>query len=199
VVVAISHHLTAEKTKTYKHASEYQVAVLDQTVRIQTGSDTTLAHTSTDAKLDQGGQGIHFLHTDAGDYRVEAPVNRGASLFAAMATPAGQTPVTVHNKWFLDKVQPNTQVLFAAKCASPNKKHPSAAVDCDFWFPDPDSDSHEYLTMGDFTPYTAADGANITRVANTLCGTGKLNPETEAKLCSAVQQPPASDKTSQQK
>ena len=42
----------AGSQKTYKHASEYQVAVLDQTVRIQTGTDATLGHTSTDAKLD---------------------------------------------------------------------------------------------------------------------------------------------------
>lgn len=54
--------------KTYKHVSEFQVAVLDQTIRINTGGDATLGHTSTDAKLDQGGQGVHFLHTEAGDY-----------------------------------------------------------------------------------------------------------------------------------
>jgi len=169
--------------KTYKHASEYQVAVLDQTVRVYTGSDATLGHTSTDAKLDQGGQGIHLLHTDTGDYRVEAPVNTGASILAAMATPTYQTAPTIHNKWFLDKVQPNTNVLFASHCAAPNKKHPNQAVRCTFWFPDPDSDSHEYMTLGDFTPYLVGDGANTARVANVLCGTGKLNPETEAKLC----------------
>ena len=178
-------------SKTYKHASEYQVAVLDETIRLQTGSDATLGHTSTDAKLDQGGQGVHFLHTDAGDYRVEAPVNSGATILAAMGTPAYQRAPTIHNKWFLDKVQPNTQVLFASKCAGPNKKHPNAAVRCNFWFPDPDSDTHEYLTLGDFTPYTVGDGANTAKVANTLCGTGKLNAQTEAKLCTAVQKPAA--------
>jgi len=175
--------------KTYRHASEYQVAVLDQTVRIQTGTDATLGHTSTDAKLDGGGQGVHFLHADSGDYRVEAPVNTGASILAAMATPRYQPAVTVHNKWFLDKVQSNTQVLFASKCAGPNKKHPNATVRCTFWFPDPDSDSHEYMTLGDFTPYTLGDGANTERVSNTLCRTGKLNPETEAKLCGASPAP----------
>jgi hypothetical protein len=174
--------------KTYKHASEYQVAVLDQTIRVQTGSDLTLGHTSTDAKLDQGGQGFHFLHTEAGDYRVEAPINTGASILAAMATPQYQTAPTIHNKWFLDKVQSNTNVLFAVKCAAPNKKHPNETVRCTFWFPDPDSDSHEYMTLGDFTPYIVGDGANTAKVANSLCGTGKLNPDTEAKLCA----PPAS-------
>jgi hypothetical protein len=174
---------SAAVQKTYKHASEYQVAVLDQTVRIQTGTDVTRGRTSTDAKLDGGGQGIHFLHTDSGDYRVEAPVNTGASFLAALATPKYQPAVTIHNKWFLDKVQSNTQVLFGSKCAGPNKKHPNATVRCTFWFPDPDSDSHEYMTLGDFTPYTLGDGANTERVATTLCGSGKLNPETQAKLC----------------
>ena len=173
--------------KTYKHVSAFQVAVLDQTIRVHTGSDATLGRSSTDAKLDQGGQGIHFLHTDAGDYRVEAPVNTGASILAAMATPRYQVAPTIHNKWFLDKVQPNTNVLFAVKCANPNKKHPNQTVRCTFWFPDPDSDSHEYMTLGDFTPYMVGDGANTAKVANALCGTGKLNPETEAKLCT----PPA--------
>ncbi len=175
--------------KTYKHASEFQVAILDQTIRVYTGSDATLGHSSTDAKLDQGGQGVHFLHTDSGDYRVEAPVNTGATILAAMATPQYQRAPTIHNKWFLDKVQSNTNVLFAVKCATPNKKHPNETVRCTFWFPDPDSDSHEYMTLGDFTPYMVGDGANTAKVANALCGTGKLNPETEAKLCTV--QPPA--------
>ena len=187
----------ADGQKTYKHAAEYQVAVLDETIRIHTGSDVTVSHTSTDAKLDQGGQGVHFLHTDKGDYRVEAPVNTGASLLAAMATPRNQRATTVHNKWFLDKVQPNTQVLFAVKCGNPSKKHPNEVVRCFFWFPDPDSDSHEYLTAGDFTPYTVGDGANTMKVANALCGTGKLNPETESKLCGAVQEPAAEKKPTQ--
>ncbi len=186
----------ASDKKAYKHASGYQVAVLDQTIRIHTGGDTTLGRTSTDAKLDQGGQGVHFLHTDAGDYRVEAPVNSGASILAAMATPQYQRAPIIHNKWFLDKVQPNTNVLFAVKCATANKKHPNETVRCSFWFPDPDSDSHEYLTLGDFTPLIGGDGANTTKVANALCGTGKLNPDTEAKLCttppSTVTMPPAS-------
>jgi len=187
----------ASAQKTYKHASGYLVAVLDETIRIHTGSDVTVSRTSTDAKLDQGGQGVHCLHTDSGDYRVEAPVNSGASFLAAMATPSYQTPVTVHNKWFLDKAQPNTQILFAAKCGNPSKKHPNEAVRCVFWFPDPDSDSHEYMTSGDFTPYMVGDGANTAKVANTLCGTGKLNAETEAKLCGAAQQPATVGKSSQ--
>jgi hypothetical protein len=177
--------------KTYKHASEFQVAVLDQSIRLQTGTDTTIGRTSTDAKLDQGGQGVHFLHTDTGDYRVEAPINTGASILAAMVTPTYQRAPTIHNKWFLDKVQPNTNVLFAVKCASPHKKHPNDTVRCTFWFPDPDSDSHEYMTLGDFTPYMMGDGANTAKVANKLCRTGKLNPETEAKLCASP--PPASE------
>ena len=170
--------------QTYKHATEYQVAVLDQSIRLQTGSDATLGHSSIDSKLDRGGQGVHFLHTGAGDYRVEAPVNTGASILAAMATPKYQKAPTVHNKWFLDRVRPDTDVLFAAKCATANKKHPDATVRCSFWFPDPDSESHEYLTQGDFTPYLSGDGANTSKVANALCGTGKLNTATEAKLCS---------------
>jgi hypothetical protein len=192
----LTFSLCAQSTKTYKHAVEFQVAVLDETVHIQTGADATLGHTSTDAKLDGGGQGVHFLHIDNGDYRVEAPVNTGASILAAMATPRYQVAPTIHNKWFLDKTPPNTQVLFASKCANPNKKHPNATVRCTFWFPDPDSDSHEYMTLGDFTPYMVGDGANTTRVANSLCGTGKLNPETESKLCAAPPSEPPSGTTS---
>jgi hypothetical protein len=190
LLACISQSAVALASKSYKHASEYQVAVLDQTVRINTGSDATLGHTSTDAKLDGGGQGVHFLHTDVGDFRVEAPVNTGATILSAMVTPKYQVAPTIHNKWFLDKVQSNTQVLFASKCSGPRKKHPNATVRCTFWFPDPDSDSHEYVTLGDFTPYIVGDGANVARVANTLCGTGKLNPETEAKLCSSPQSVP---------
>ncbi len=103
-----------------------------------------------------------------------------------MATPRYQVAPTVHNKWFLDKVQSNTQVLFAPQCSKPNKKHPNDVVRCVFWFPDPDSNDHEYMTTGDFTPYVTGDGANTAKVANNLCGTGKLNADTEAKLCAAV-------------
>lgn len=177
--------------KIYKHAPEYQVAILDQNLQVFTGSDATLAKTQTDSKLSGGGQGIHLLHTDTGDYRVEAPVNKGATFLAAMATannPYAPIP-TIHNKWFLDNVQPGTKVLFASECARPNRKHPNDTVQCQFWFPDPDSTSHEYATMGDFTPYTAGDGSNTQKTANTLCGTGKLNPATEAQICNPA--PPA--------
>jgi hypothetical protein len=178
--------------KTYKHASEYQVAILDQNLRVATGNDITLARTGTDAKLSGGGQGIHLLHTDAGDYRVEAPVNKGRSFGLALATAmansnqpywAQQQAATIHNKWFMDSVQPGTKVLFASECASPNRKHPNDTVRCEFWFPDPDSTTHEYATTGDFTPYTAGDSSNTTKTANTLCGTGKLNATTEAQIC----------------
>jgi hypothetical protein len=181
------HGQTPEKT--YKHASEYQVAILDQNLQVATGSDATLAKTSTDAKLSGGGQGIHLLHTDAGNYRVEAPVNKGLTILSAMGSNAYNPPVTYHNKWFLDNVQPGTKVLFASQCARPNKKHPNDAARCTFWFPDPDSTSHEYETLGDFTPYTAGDGSNTEKTANTLCGTGKLNPQTEAQLCDPATKP----------
>ena len=108
-----------------------------------------------------------------------------------MVTPKYQTAPTIHNKWFLDKVQPNTQVLFASKCANANKKHPNNTVRCTFWFPDPDSDSHEYITTGDFSPNSVGDGANTAKVANMLCGTGKLSKVTEAKLCSVPAVPTA--------
>ncbi|HKO18273.1 MAG TPA: hypothetical protein VJU82_05250 [Acidobacteriaceae bacterium] len=129
--------------KTYKHASEYELGILDTTARVYTGEDATLASTTTDAKLSAGGQSVHFLHTDRGNYRVEAPINKGMTILAAMAGP---TAPTIHNKWFLDGLQSGTQVLFAAKCASPSKKHPYNTVRCSLWLPDPDSDSHEYLT-----------------------------------------------------
>lgn len=190
-LVVLGHSSFAFGQKSYKHAAKYQVAVLDETIRLHTGADLTAGKNATDAKLDRGGQGIHYLHTDAGDYRVEAPVNKGATFLTALATPKYQTAPTVHNKWFLDNVKPQTQVLFASECAKPNKNHPHDVVRCTFYFPDPDSDNHEYATTGDFTPYVVGDGANTTKVANTLCGTGKLNPETEAKLCTAVQQPTA--------
>lgn len=182
----------AKDTKTYKHASEYQVAILDQNLRVATGSDVTLAKTTTDAKLGAGGQGIHLLHTAAGDYRVEAPVNKGASFMSAMAAGMANAPYaarTYHNKWFLDNVQPGTKVLFASECAKPSKKHPNEAVRCTFYFPDPDSSDHEYQTLGDFTPYGTGDGSNTQKTANTLCGTGKLRPDVEAQLCAATPAP----------
>lgn len=186
--------LSAESpAKTYKHASQYQVAVLDQSLRVETGNDVTLSRTSTDAKVSGGGQGIHLLHTDAGDYRVEAPVNKGLTFLSAMSAGMSNVPSTAqtfHNKWFLDTVQPGTKVLFAVECSKPNKKHPNDTVRCIFWFPDPDSTSHEYATAGDFTPYTGGDGSNTQRTANTLCGTGKLNPATEAQLCGPAQAAP---------
>jgi hypothetical protein len=177
----------AQGGKTYKHASEYQVAILDQNLRVATGSDVTLGKSTTDAKLGAGGQGIHLLHTDAGDYRVEAPINKGLSILSAMGSNAYNPPVTYHNKWFMDKVQPGTKVLFSAECAKPNKKHPNEAVRCTFYFPDPDSSNHEYATIGDFTPYAAGDGSNMQKTANTLCGTGKLRPDVEAQLCGGTQ------------
>ncbi len=182
----------AKEAKSYKHASEYQIAILDQNLRVETGSDVTAAKNTTDAKLGPGGQGIHLLHTDAGDYRVEAPVNKGLSILSAMGSNAYNPAKTYHNKWFLDNVQPGTKVLFASTCAKPSKKHPNDAVRCTFYFPDPDSSDHEYATLGDFTPFTAGDGSNTQKTASTLCGTGKLKPDVEAQLCSGTSVPPAS-------
>jgi hypothetical protein len=182
--------LPCQNAKTYKHASEYQVAILDQNLRVATGSDVTLAKSTTDAKLNGGSQGIHLLHTDAGDYRVEAPVNTGLSILSAMGSSAANPAKTFHNKWFLDNVQPGTKVLFASQCANPNKKHPNEPVRCTFYFPDPDSSSHEYLTIGDFTPFGAGDGSNTQKTANSLCGTGKLKPEVEAQICGEAPTPP---------
>ncbi|MGD0347379.1 MAG: hypothetical protein ABSA85_11515 [Terracidiphilus sp.] len=178
-----------QSAKTYKHASEFQVAILDQNLRVATGSDATLARTTTDAKLGSGGQGIHLLHTDAGDYRVEAPINKGLSFLSAMGSNAYNPPVTYHNKWFMDNVRPGTKVLFAAECAKPNRKHPNEAVRCTFYFPDPDSSDHEYATLGDFTPFATGDGSNTQKTANALCGTGKLRPDVEAQLCGGTPAP----------
>jgi PDZ domain len=186
IVLALSLCAASYAQKTYNHASEYQVAVLDENARVSTGADATLGKTSTDAKLDRGGQGFHFLHTDHGNYRVEAPVNRGASFLSALGTPNGSTPITYHNKWFLDSVPAGTTVLFAAECTKPSKKHPNDTVRCEFWFPDPDSSSHEYRTLGDFTPYLEGNGSNIQKAANSLCGTGKLSPATERQICSVA-------------
>jgi hypothetical protein len=132
-----------------------------------------------------GGQGIHLLHTDAGDYRVEAPVNKGLTFLSAMATannPYARAQ-TFHNKWFLDNVAPGTKVLFAAECARPSKKHPNETVRCEFWFPDPDSAKHEYATLGDFTVYIVGNGSNMQNTANVLCGKRKLSPAVEEQLC----------------
>lgn len=193
-ILGLAGILNAQKpTKTYKHASEYQVAILDQNLRVATGSDVTQSKNMTDAKLGPGGQGIHLLHTDSGNYRVEAPVNKGGSFMNALATGmanenrpywARQQAATVHNKWFLDNVDPGTKVLFASECDKPNKKHPNEPVRCSFYFPDPDSVNHEYATAGDFTPYLSGDGGNVKKTADTLCGTGKLKPEVEAQICS---------------
>ena len=181
--------LLCQNVKTYKHASEYQVAILDQNLRVATGNDVTLAKNMTDAKLGAGGQGIHLLHTYAGDYRVEAPVNTGMSILSAMASNANNPAKTFHNKWFMDNVQPGTKVLFASECAKPNKKHPNEAVRRTYYFPDPDSSNHEYETLGDFTPFGSGDGSNTQKTANTLCGTGKLRPEVEAQLCGVAPTP----------
>jgi hypothetical protein len=173
----------AKEGKTYKHASEYQVAILDQNLRVATWNDVTLAKNTTDAKLGPGGQGIHLLHTNAGDYRVEAPINKGMTFLSAMGSNAYNPAKVYHNKWFLDNVKPGTKVLFASECAKSSKKHPNEPVRCSFYFPDPDSSDHEYATLGDFTPFTAGDGSNTQKTANTLCGTGKLRPDVEAQLC----------------
>jgi hypothetical protein len=192
--------LFCQNVKTYKHAPEYQVAILDQNLRVETGSDITLAKNMTDAKLGQVGQGIHLLHTDSGNFRVEAPVNKGRSFGLAMATAmansdrpawAQEQSATIHNKWFLDNVQPGTKVLFASECAKPNKKHPDDVVRCRFYLPDPDSSNHEYETLGDFTPFTVGDGSNMQKTANTLCGSGKLKPDVEAQLCGQTPTVPA--------
>lgn len=173
----------SKDAKTYKHSSEYQVAILDQNLSVLTGTDETLAKTTTDAKLGSGGQAIHLLHTDAGDYRVEAPVNKGMTFLSAMNSNAYRQAEVFHNKWFLDNVQPGTKVLFASECAKPSKKHPDQTVRCTFYLPDPDSSDHEYKTLGDFTPFMSGDGSNTQNSANVLCGKGKLKPEVEAQIC----------------
>lgn len=187
IVLASQAHAS---TKTYKHVAAYKLATLDQTLRVTTGEDATVAKTGTDAKLAPAGQGIHLLSSDEGNYRVEAPVNTGRSILSAMANANrpvwAQGPTTIHNKWFLDKVEPGTKVLFASACAAPNKKHPNETVRCTFWFPDPDSSDHEYMTLGDFTPPIQGDGSNTQKVGNVLCGSGKLNPEVEAQLCATT-------------
>jgi hypothetical protein len=176
--------LNAQKSdKTYKHAAQYQVAILDQNLRVATGNDVTLGKSMTDNKLNAGGQGIHLLHTDAGDFRVEAPVNKGMTIAVALLTPSYAAKPTYHNKWFLDGVGAGTKVLFASQCSAPNTKHPNETVRCEFWFPDPDSTNHEYATLGDFTPYIAGNGSNTQNTANVLCGKGKLSPAVEAQLC----------------
>jgi hypothetical protein len=176
----------AKDTKTYRHAAQYQMGTLDKSFRITTGSDVTLGKTQTDAKLDDGGQGIHLLYTDAGNYRVEAPVNKGRTFALALAAGMAERPYdakTIHNKWFLDGVQSGTKVLFASDCASPSKKHPHETVRCTFYFPDPDSTDHEYATIGDFTPFISGDGSNTQQASASLCGARKLKPEVEAQLC----------------
>jgi hypothetical protein len=185
VMGSIPFTLCCQDAKTYKHASQYEVAILDENLRVSTGTDVTLGKNSTDAKFGAGGQGIHLLHIPTGDYRVEAPVNKGLTFLSAMGSNAYRPALTIHNKWFLDNVQPGTKVLFASECAKPNKKHPNDAVRCTFYFPDPDSSSHEYATIGDFTPNLAGDGSNTQKTASTLCGTGKLKPDVEAQLCGA--------------
>jgi hypothetical protein len=183
---------SGKPAKTYKHASQYQIATLDRSLRVQTGSDITVAKSLTDAKMSGGGQGIHLLYTEQGNYRAEAPVNKGRSFALAMATGVANTnrpswdqqnSAIVHNKWFMDDVQPGTKVLFASECAKPNKKHPNDTRRCTFYFPDPDSSDHEYETLGDFTPYIAGDRGNMQKTANTLCGTGKLQPDVELQVC----------------
>ena len=108
VLLFIPCTLFCQNAKTYKHASEYQVAILDQNLRVATGSDVTLGKNTTDAKLGAGGQGIHLLHTEAGDYRVEAPINKGLTMLSAMGSNAYNPAKTFHNKWFLDNVQSGT-------------------------------------------------------------------------------------------
>ena len=117
---------------------------------------------------------------------LKLPSTRVPRFLSAMNSNAYHPAQTFHNKWFLDNVQAGTKVLFASQCVKPNKKHPNDAVRCTFYFPDPDSADHEYATMGDFTPVAFGDGSNTQKTAATLCGTGKLKPETEAELCGAL-------------
>jgi hypothetical protein len=193
VLLAAPCTLFCQDAKTYKHASRYEVAILDQNLRVDTGTDVTLAKTTTDAKLGGSGQGIHLLHTQAGDFRAEAPVNKGLTILSAMGSSNYHPAQTFHNKWFLDNVQPGTKVLFAAECSKPSKKHPNDAVRCSFYFPDPDSSTHEYATMGDFTPNQAGDGSNTQKTASTLCGTGKLKADVEAQLCGVPEPAPLAE------
>jgi len=58
---------------------------------------------------------------------------------------------------------------------------------------DKSSTSHEYRTLGDFTPYLEGNGSSIQNTANSLCGTGKLNPETERKVCNFAPAEPGSN------
>lgn len=192
-VCSVQNAVGQKTAKTYKHSSEYRVAILDSVQQVDSGVDVTLGKSQTDSQVNGSGQGIHMLHTKDGDFRVEAPVNKGATFMSALAAASansGTTAVTYHNKWFLDNVQEGTQVLFASHCSNPKKKHPNDPVRCSFWFPDPDSDSHEYATSGDFTAYHDGDNSNTAKTANALCGTGKLNAETEATLCVTKPIPP---------
>ena len=40
-------------------------------------------------KLGTGSRGFHFLHTEAGDFRLDAPVNKRVLFMSAMAVAAG--------------------------------------------------------------------------------------------------------------
>ena len=164
-------------TKTYKHVAEYQVAILDEHTQTDSATDLTWG-------ANGNGQGVHLLHTDAGNYRVESPINKGLTMLSAMGSTTANPAVTYHNKWFLDNVQPGTKVLFASSCSKPHKNRPNDAVHCTFFFPDPDSTEHEFATAGDFTPASSGDGSNTQTTANKLCGTGKLKADVEAQLCS---------------
>jgi len=176
------------KTKTYKHASEYQIGMLEMTIRKEFSNVETIAKTVTDRNLSSGNTlGFYILYTDAGFYRVQSPINKGLTYLSivdsALDKKQSKNAKTYINKWFLDNVESGTNVVFAAECNKPNKKHPNDMVKCRFWFPDPDSTYHEYATIGDFTPFILGDGSNTKNTANVLCGTGTLKPEVEAQLC----------------
>ena len=180
LLCTINLSVAAESTKSYKHAAQFITGILDETWELSNGQDATLGRSSTDNKISGGSQGVYYIHTDEGNYRVEAPLNSGMNILSAMA---GYGDV-YHNRWFMDYQKPGDEVLFARKCRKPNKKRPYETVSCDFWFADPYNLTHEFYTVGDFTPYMV--GSHADRLAESLCGKGKLNAATEAQFCGRV-------------
>jgi hypothetical protein len=108
-------------------------------------------------------------------YAIQAPISRGQTFLANLATNSNASQV--HVQWFMDQLHEGDKVLFAYKCDKHNN--------CFFWLPKPDKEGKEYSTYGYFRPDAAQTNTQQ------LCGKSKLSPDVEAQLCPPVAAPPA--------
>jgi len=169
VLLWIGNPPAMAKDRTYKHISEFRVATFDEV-----GDQTLLKALGLMSR--NAAPRIYLLHNEDGSFLLETPVRMGMTFLAA---PFGGS--TQYKEWIMDYIALGEDVLLAAKCARPNKRRPYQAVTCEFWLPDTHNPPKEYNTKGWFTP--RMDGNFTDEVANRECGTGRMDPRTEAAIC----------------